>query len=185
MSANNSNNSSKKIWILTIIGLALFSYGVYNVYTPENFPMSFVQGKVRQINDKVIVGPYPTEHELYRLQKRGVTKVISLMNPNMPFESSLIKMERKSAKGYGIEFVNIPMSYLSLNGQSNVDQLEGILDEIIGSGDKVVYVHCYLGRHRMELVASGLKRRDVEGAARVQSEISAEPVRDYHEAYSK
>lgn len=178
-------NSSKKIWILTIIGLALFAYGIYNVYSPESFPMSFVQGKVRRINDKVIVGPYPTEHELYRLKKKGVNKVLSLMNPGMPFESSLIKMERKSAKGYGIEFVNIPMSYLNIGGQGNKDQLDNILDEIIGSGDKVVYVHCYLGRHRMELVAEGLKKREVEGADRVNKEISAEPVRDYHEAYSK
>ena len=178
-------SSSKKIWILTFIGLALFSYGVYNVYSPENFPMSFVQGKVRRINDKVFVGPYPSEHELYRLRKRGVQKVVSLMNPNMPFEASLIKMEKKSAKGYGIEFVNIPMSYLNLGGQSNIDQLENILDEIMGSGDLVVYVHCYLGRHRMELVAAGLQKREVEGAARVKGEISLEPVRDYDEAYRK
>lgn len=178
-------SSNKKIWILTLIGLALFSYGIYNVYTPENFPMSFVQGKVRRINDKVIVGPYPSEHELYRLKKMGVSKVINLMNPNMPFESSLIKIERKATKGYGLEFVNIPMSYLNLGGQGNKDQLENVLDEILGSGEKVVYVHCYLGRHRMELVASGLEKRNVEGAARVKSEISAQPVVKYHEAYSK
>ncbi|MBE9532436.1 MAG: hypothetical protein IME98_06480 [Proteobacteria bacterium] len=147
--------------------------------------MSFVQGKVRKINDNVIAGPYPTEHEIYRLKKMGVNKLVSLMNPNMPFESSLIKIERKTAKGFGIEFVNIPMSYLNLGGQSNADQLDVILDEIIGSGDKVVYVHCYLGRHRMELVAAGLNKRSVEGAARVQSEISAEPIKDYHEAYTK
>ncbi len=178
-------SSSKKMWILTLVGISLFAYGVYNVYSPENFPMSFVHGKVRRINEKVIVGPYPTEHELYRLRKKGVNKVISLMNPNMPFESSLIKMERKAAKSYGIEFVNIPMSYLSLGGQGNKDQLSNILDEIMGSGDKVVYVHCYLGRHRMELVAEGLNKRKVEGAGRVRAEISAEPIRDYHEAYSK
>jgi protein tyrosine phosphatase (PTP) superfamily phosphohydrolase (DUF442 family) len=169
---------------LTFFCLALFGYGIYNVYAPENFPMNFVQGKVRQINDKVIVGPYPTEHELYRLKKRGVTKVISLMNPGMPFESSLISIEKENAKGYGIEFVNIPMSYLLLGGDGNKDQLENILDEIMGSGEKTVYVHCYLGRHRMELVARGLEARRVEGAGQVVSEISAEPVKEYHEAYS-
>ena len=183
MSPDKSSN--KKLWLLTLAGLCLFAYGVYNVYAPENFPMSFVQGKVRRINEKVIVGPYPTEHELYRLRKKGVSKVISLMNPNMPFESSLIKMERKAAKKYGIEFKNIPMSYLNLGGQDNKEQLSNILDEILGSGDKVVYVHCYLGRHRMELVAGGLKKREVEGAGRVKDEISMEPIRDYHEAYSK
>ena len=178
-------NSNVKIWILTIFCLALFGYGIYNVYTPENFPMSFVQGKVRRLNDKVIVGPYPTEHELYRLKKMGVVKVISLMNPGMPFETSLIAIERKNTRGYGMEFVNIPMSYLLLGGEGNKDQLSNVLDEILASGDKIVYVHCYLGRHRMELVAKGLAERNVEGAGQIASEISAEPVLDYHEAYSK
>ena len=178
-------NSNIKIWILTVFLLGLFAYGIYNVYAPEHFPMSFVQGKVRKINEKVMLGPYPTEHELYRLRKKGVNKVISLMNPGMPFESSLVKIERKNAEAYGIEFINIPMSYLRPGGEVNKKQLEKVLDEIIGSGDKVVYVHCYLGRHRMEKVARGLEARRVEGARRVKEEISAEPVRDYHEAYSK
>ena len=181
----SSNKSNMKIWILTFIGLALFSYGIYNVYSPEKFPMSFVQGKVRMINEKVIAGAYPTEYELYRLKKRGVNKVISLMNPNMPFEASLMKIEKKIVIGYGMEFVNLPMSYLNLGGKNNRAQLETVLDEIIASGDKVVYVHCYLGRHRMEMVASGLARRNVEGANRVKMEISVEPLVDYYEAINK
>lgn len=174
-----------KIWILTIFCILLFGYGIYKVYAPENFPISFVKGTVRRLNEKVLVGPYPSEHEFYRLRKIGVNKVISLLNPNMPFESSLLKIERDVAKDYGMEFINIPLGYLRLALESNKDQLSNILDEIIASGDKVVYVHGYLGRYRMEFVAKGLESRMVEGAGRLVSEIKMEPFKDYHEAYSK
>ena len=141
-------------WVLglvLLIGIPA-SYGIYNIFEPEHYPMKFLRGEVIQVSDTLIFGPYPTENEIKKLRKLGVTELIGLLDSKMPFESPLIKKEERLAKKYGLEFQNIPLMYLpNLNSKQNLTRV-AVLVSYLRTNPKKVYVHCYLGRHRTTLV---------------------------------
>lgn len=144
-------STEKKIWVLVLFFAGLFSYAVYNVYRPDTGPMSFVRGEVRVFNENVIVGPYPTEKEMIRLKKRGVVEVISLMDDDSTVESVLVGEEKKLAAVVGLRFANFPMDFARLDSDDNKVHLADAVAYVLSlyTDKKMVYVHCYLGRHRV------------------------------------
>ncbi len=111
--------------------------------------MSFVRGEVRVFNENVIVGPYPTKEEMIRLQKRGVVEVISLMDGDSTVESVLVGEEKKLAAAVGLRFANFPMDFSRLDSDDNKGHLADAVRYVISLDKTMVYVHCYLGRHRV------------------------------------
>lgn len=146
-------STEKKVWLLVGVFALLFAYGIYNVYKPDHLPMSFVRGEVRAIGPGVIVGPYPTEPEMRRLKRLGVVELVSLMDPGNPVESPLVAKEAESARGLGLGHVVFPMGFVDLGSDANTARVEEALGYVLANtpeeGEGKLYVHCYLGRHRV------------------------------------
>lgn len=142
-------STEKKIWLLVLFFAGLFSYAVYNVYRPDSGPMSFVRGEVRELGPNVIVGPYPTWEEMRRLKKRGVVELVSLMDDDSAVESALVGEEKKLAAAAGLKFANFPMDFSRLDSDDNKGHLADAVAYVISLDGTKVYVHCYLGKHRV------------------------------------
>lgn len=99
-------------------------------------------------NERLTFGSYPDLQRLEALEDQGYDGVITLLNPNIPFERVLLQEEKANGEEVGIEVYSFPMlPWISQNGNS----LRGI-DDLITDGDKRYYIHCYLGEHRVDLV---------------------------------
>ncbi len=141
-------SSEKKFWIIAAVFAVLFAYGIYNVFKPDIPPLSFVRGTVREISPGVLIGPYPSDNEMYRLKAMGVRTVISLMDPGSKVESMLVAEGKARAEGYGMEHYGFPMSVGDMEGEGNMAQVKEAVRQARPSEGNKVYVHCYLGRHR-------------------------------------
>lgn len=166
-------STEKKFWIITVVVAVLFAYGVYNVFKPDIPPLSFVRGTVREVSPGVLIGPYPSENEMYRLKAMGVGVVISLMDGSSPVESMLVSEGRARAEEYGMEYHNLPMSVTDLNGDGNIVTADDAVKLALSPGSKKVYVHCYLGRHRVSVFeAEFLKAKAARDAAEPALKVS-------------
>ena len=151
-------STEKKLWLVMAVFIGLAAYGVWNIFQPDVFPMSFVRGEVREIAPGVFGGPYPTEAELRLLARNGVVEVISLMDPESVVEASLVKEEKKLVADKGLMFRNFPMDFQDMNSPKSAEGLEQALSRISARGAQKIYVHCYLGRHRVGLIEAALKK---------------------------
>lgn len=99
-------------------------------------------------------GSYPTESELYDLKESGYTLVVSLLHPAVvPFEPKLINDEEKSVEKIGIKYIHIPMlPWVS----DNLDAINKI-KELVKSEKGKIFVHCYLGKDRVNVVKNIIK----------------------------
>lgn len=148
----------RAIFILVLIGY-LFSLGsVYFSYVePYLFPLRLIQGEARYITENIIVGPYPREKDIDKLVRVSKVEVfISLLNPSIPFEKSLIEKEKEILQRYEVNFYNVPLSFIDLGSKENLKKLSRIKELIEKHQGKKIYIHCYLGRHRVGIVAERL-----------------------------
>ncbi len=146
--------TESKVRILIIVFIGLFAFGIYSAFRPESYPLKFIRGDVRPVADNVIIGPYPEKKELARLKNNmGVDVLVSLMDPASIVEGGFVEKEKKLASKYGMEFMNFPMDFLHLSDKSNKDRAIELTQYILKTKDKIFYVHCYLGRHRVKVFA--------------------------------
>lgn len=102
-------------------------------------------------------GAYPSKAQLTKLKKENYSAVISLMHPAVvPFEPKLIADEEVLVKEMGIAYIHIPMlPWVS----SNEEALKKI-SEIIAKGKGKYFVHCYLGKDRVNVVKNFIKNQN-------------------------
>lgn len=95
-----------------------------------------------------VFGPYPEAERLARLKAEGYTAVVSLLSQAVvPFEPVLLSREREAARAAGIELIHIPM----LPWVSSNDHVAARLKELERRGPGKYYVHCYLGKDRVNV----------------------------------
>lgn len=95
-----------------------------------------------------VFGPYPEKARLVELKKDGYTAVISLLSMAVvPFEPVLFAREQEAAKEAGIELIHIPM----LPWVSSNDHVTEELKKLERRGPGKYYVHCYLGKDRVNV----------------------------------
>ncbi|MGN6512929.1 MAG: tetratricopeptide repeat protein, partial [Lysobacteraceae bacterium] len=102
-----------------------------------------------QVADHVLFGPYPVEEDFDRLQRQGVTTIVSLLDPALPYENVLLAQERERARRHGMQVRNFPMA--SILGRSfGADYARNARAAAQAALDAkgVAYIHCYLGLHR-------------------------------------
>jgi tetratricopeptide (TPR) repeat protein len=153
------NRRSVLTYVLASL-LFLSLVGVYVLITPDNPITALFRGNISTVQGKVITGPYPLKGDFVALRDHGVRAIISLLDPKIPYESILLDREKELAKKYGIAVHNFPMA--SILGQhfgayyeSNAELASKTIDTIQGK----VYLHCYLGVHRMTFVRDMLQKR--------------------------
>lgn len=95
-----------------------------------------------------VFGPYPEKERLAALKAEGYSAVISLLSPAvLPFEPVLLSRERDAAGQAGVELIHIPM----LPWVSSNDHVKARLKELERRGPGKYYVHCYLGKDRVNV----------------------------------
>ncbi len=139
---------------------AVFMAGALSVFIISLWfwlnPKMMIDSRVKETfasfsGTEFVFGPYPEKVRLMELKNENYTAVISLLSPAVvPFEPVLINQETASAKETGIELIHIPM----LPWVSSNNQIEGKLKEIIEKGAGKYYVHCYLGKDRVNVFKS-------------------------------
>jgi len=98
-------------------------------------------------------GPYPDELMLQKIRRAGILHIITLLNPTIPFEATLLKEEQVAASHLGLTVHSFPMLPWV---QGNEQQLEAALQLVSFLPGESFYVHCYLGKHRVALLQSRL-----------------------------
>ena len=158
------HNQLMKIKLLTWAVIA-FLLGYFVLITPDNPIMRAFRGEISDVESNIIIGPYPVQSDFEKLKKNGVTKIISLLDPAVPYEKSLLDQERVIAKQLQMELVNFPMiSILGHKMGANYEKnAAAAADEIAASKGKI-YVHCYLGIHRAIVVKNLLQDKKIATA---------------------
>lgn len=144
---------------LAIVGIFLLFTGLpllkhFAVLEPLFFPLRYLQNETVQVG-RVTFGPFPQAPVLAQLKASGYEEVITLLNPSLPQERSLIDKELSACREHGLKCTNMPLSYFprvhTLNNYARAAKIAQYVD------GRRVYVHCYLGMHRAMLVAETLE----------------------------
>lgn len=114
-------------------------------------PLSRFRGEARNL-DRFTFGGVPDAAVLRGLRAEGFDGVISLLSTEIPFERVLAARGRAAATAAGLRYVHLPMlPWISRNAAA-LDSLRALARHGTGRW----YVHCYLGRHRVELARFAL-----------------------------
>ena len=132
----------------TLLAL-LFGFGVWVLLHPASIWVQPWRTGQRQVAEGVIFGPYPTEEDFVALKGQGVTTVVSLLDPRIPYEKVLLAQERERAARHGMRLLNFPMGSI-LGHKFGADYLENskAAAEAALSSTGTAYIHCYLGLNR-------------------------------------
>jgi hypothetical protein len=119
-------------------------------------------------NDQLTFGPYPDARRLEKLEDEGYDGVITLLKPSIPFENVLLEQELQQGEETGIEIYSYPM----LPWVSENEESLAAINELVAGSESRYYIHCYLGKHRVELV-----RRELAGASEDTVTVEEEPLK--------
>ena len=94
---------NKRIVIAVLaLGLAGCAFGVWVLLHPASvFVQPWRAVRAEAPVKGVLLGPYPVEEDFADLRKRGVTTIISLLEPNVPYEKVLLPTEGRGARPTG------------------------------------------------------------------------------------
>ena len=128
------------------------------------------------VSSRFILGPYPLEEDFVNLERKGVSTIISLLDPDLPYEKILLDQEQVLAMQHGMRVLNFPMA--SILGQSfgkdYVANSRAAAQAAIESKG-IIYIHCYLGLHRASHVQRFLE--DYAGGSTATQQGSLQPGR--------
>jgi tetratricopeptide (TPR) repeat protein len=157
--------SRKSLLLLTLAVVMAGAAGYWVLINPDNPFTQLFQRKISDANARIVVGPYPGEGDFRLLKANNVRTIVSLLDANIPYEGTLLAREKGLAAQYGMTFLNFPMS--SILGQKFGDYYQDSASRaaaaIAGTSDKV-YLHCYLGLHRIQAVRDLLAAKGVQAA---------------------
>lgn len=139
--------------------VALTALSNFDIIEPYLYPLHLVQGKIRDLAPDIVIGHYPHRNEVRALKKRGVVMDISLLNLSLPQELVLHEQLKRNAAKEGIEVYSFPLGYLNLDGKESRETVSQVVSFIRQNKGKKMYIHCYLGRHRVKVVEDELRRQ--------------------------
>lgn len=131
----------------------LFGFGVWMLLHPASIWVQPWRAQQSPVQGNVMFGPYPTEEDFIVLKGKGVTTIVSLLNPAVPYEKVLLEQERERARRHGIRLLNFPMG--SILGQKfGADYRRNSRAAAQAALDSrgTAYIHCYLGINRAKNV---------------------------------
>lgn len=150
----------RRLVVAALLLAALGALGVWTLLHPASLLVQPCRAERSRPAEHVIFGPYPTEEDFVALKAEGVTRIVSLLNPVVPYEKVLLDEERERARRHGIELVNFPMG--SILGQKFGDNYVAnsrAAAEAALSAKGTAYIHCYLGVNRAKYVQRYLASR--------------------------
>lgn len=149
--------------VLVVLFMALLlvmALGNFDLLEPYLFPLHMVQGRIVAYGGNITVGHYPQRYQLEKLKReRGIDLDVSLLDPDLPQERVLNAQVAEAAAGLGIAFKSVPLTYLDLDGARNRARIAQLASYLRANRSRKVYIHCYLGRHRVKAVTDELARQ--------------------------
>ena len=134
-------------WVLAASSIMLTVAGLYYFLNTGSGIVQASQGEVVE-GERFTFGPYPEKEDLVSLKERGYDGVITLLNPTLPIEKPLLDQEVRFAENADLEVHSLPMLPWVGDNTKSIEKVK----ELIVEDDKKYYVHCYLGRHRVDVV---------------------------------
>lgn len=95
-----------------------------------------------------VFGPYPQPDRLEELKREGYTAVVSLQHPGVVVEVQGIAREKEAAQRLGLNLIHAPMLPWVSDNEESLDRIR----ELARTGRGKYYVHCGLGRDRVNVV---------------------------------
>ncbi len=117
--------------------------------------------------ERFTYGSYPDARKIEELKDEGYDGVITLLNPDIPFENVLLKKELGNGEEAGISIY----SYSMLPWISENEKPLREIEELTTGDEKRYYVHCYLGKHRVDYV-----RQTLDGTGETPAPQELEPL---------
>jgi protein tyrosine phosphatase (PTP) superfamily phosphohydrolase (DUF442 family) len=147
-------------FIYLILGVLFLMAAVvfYFLLTTGSPVIARLQGTVSEPGERYAFGPYPDKPRLRELKAEGYDGVISLLSPMIPFEKILLEQEMEHGKEVGITIYSLPMLPWVSDNQESIQRAMDLAEP----GDKRYYVHCYLGKHRADLIKRVLLGQEPE-----------------------
>lgn len=108
-------------------------------------------------------GSYPDQARIQQLKAQGVTAIVSLQSPTSLVEISGITEERQATASIGVRFIEAPMLPWVSNNEKSLEMIR----ELARKGEGTYYVHCGLGRDRVNIVKRVIESMQAESQARV------------------
>ena len=141
--------------VTTLAGLALWGWGNPAVYASISGGGESTETVATESGAVFLFGAYPDRAKLEQLKAEGITAVISLQHPAVvPFEPQGIEEEKRATAALGIRLVHAPMlPWVSDNAEA-LATIRRIAAEETGR----FYVHCGLGRDRVNVVRHFLEQ---------------------------
>ncbi len=136
--------------IIAFVPLLLF-IGVLMVWSNPNFaPGRGMKSDIINVGESTFTfGPLPNEDQLRELKNENYTGIISLLHPAIiPFEPKIMADEAAMAKEIGIELISAPMMPWVSDNKESIELIKKIAKTHRGK----YYVHCYLGKDRVNVV---------------------------------
>ena len=128
----------------------------FAIFEPFLFPLHFAQAGMVQDGPR-LYGPYADAGTLDKLKSQGFRTIVSLLDPELLYEQSLVERERKDAQARGMSYYNFPMrSDDAADSPRNAAALKNIRALIERNPGARIYIHCYLGKHRSMVVLAAL-----------------------------
>jgi hypothetical protein len=155
---------------LAVLGaLIVASFATFFFLLDTDFMLAL--GEMNEENvegERFTYGSYPDARKIEELKDEGYDGVITLLNPDIPFENVLLKQELANGEEADIPVYSHPM--LPWIGE-NEKPLREITD-LTTDETKRYYIHCYLGKHRVDYVRQTL---DVAGETPAPQELEPLP----------
>jgi protein tyrosine phosphatase (PTP) superfamily phosphohydrolase (DUF442 family) len=102
---------------------------------------------------RLVFGPYPDADKLAELEDEGYDGVIALLSPKVPFERVLLEQEEDNGKDAGIRVYSRPMLPWITGNEASLEATKALAAQ----ENKQFYIHCYLGKHRVDIVRQELE----------------------------
>lgn len=147
--------------VLAATSIGLLAWFV--LINPNNPFTNLFQKPISDMNERIVIGPYPGERDFRLLEQNHIEVVVSLLDPALPYEASLLETEKALAEKYRIQLQSFPMS--SILGQkfgTDYDSSASNAAAAIAGTTKKIYLHCYLGIHRVQVVRDLLAKQGIQ-----------------------
>lgn len=139
-----------------LAGLLILDMIAFWWLTSDNAPELRVFNGSTTEQGTIAYGPYPDEKRLEELKIEGYTGVITLISNTIPFEKVLLDREITAGKKLKIPVYSTPMLPWVTSNQEALSTIKELAKAETLKGGKL-YIHCYLGRHRVNLVKQVLE----------------------------
>lgn len=137
----------------------------FALFEPYLLPLHLLKSAQQPVSEYVIVGPYPGPSDLARLKQSGVTAVVSLLDPSVVYEKSLLARESEDAPRAGLHFLSVPVRRSeALWSATNWNSARRLRMLFAAERHEKVYVHGFLDIPRDVVALEARTNRPVASA---------------------